>query len=71
LVAKPSYVGVGVDGLACPLHHPMVCDNSAFLKGVKPPGLDIGCSIDRLVPVLLNLTWRSSLLPGRAYPSSE
>jgi hypothetical protein len=24
LVAKPSHVGVDVDGLACPLHHPTV-----------------------------------------------
>jgi hypothetical protein len=24
LVAKPSYVGVDVDGLPCPLHYPMV-----------------------------------------------
>jgi hypothetical protein len=25
LVAKPSYVGVNVDGLACPLYRPTVC----------------------------------------------
>jgi hypothetical protein len=25
LAAKPSHVGVNVDGLACPLHRPMVC----------------------------------------------
>jgi hypothetical protein len=24
LAAKPSHVGVNVDGLACPLHYPMV-----------------------------------------------
>jgi hypothetical protein len=25
LVAKPSHVGVDVDGLACPLHRAMAC----------------------------------------------
>jgi hypothetical protein len=25
LVAKPSHMGVDVDGLAYPLHHPMAC----------------------------------------------
>jgi hypothetical protein len=25
LAAKPSHIGVDVDGLACPLHRPMVC----------------------------------------------
>jgi hypothetical protein len=25
LAAKPFHVGVNVDGIACPLHHPMVC----------------------------------------------
>jgi hypothetical protein len=25
LAAKPSHVGVNVDGLACPLHHPTSC----------------------------------------------
>jgi hypothetical protein len=25
LVAKPSYVGVDVDGLACSLHRPTTC----------------------------------------------
>jgi hypothetical protein len=62
LAANPSHVGVDVDGLACSLHHPMVCghqtrgqsflsdavlsrraivSDGAFLKDVKPPGLDI------------------------------
>jgi hypothetical protein len=38
LVAKSSHVGVDVDGLACPLHWPMVhsCEigNRAYLPGV-------------------------------------
>jgi hypothetical protein len=27
LVAKPSHVGVDVDGLACPLHRPTACSH--------------------------------------------
>jgi hypothetical protein len=38
LVAKPSHVEVGVDGLACPLHHPMACNHQSrgqgFLSGI-------------------------------------
>jgi hypothetical protein len=37
LVAKPSHVGVDVDGLAYPLHHPMTCScqsrGQGFLSG--------------------------------------
>jgi hypothetical protein len=37
LAAKSSHVGVDVDGLACPLHHPMTCNNQmrrwVFLSG--------------------------------------
>jgi hypothetical protein len=52
--AKPSHMRVDVDGLAYPLHHPMVYGMSgaapfhcavvggdAFSRGVRPPGLDI------------------------------
>jgi hypothetical protein len=42
LAAKISHVGVDVDGLACPLHRPMVrcCSGRWHLLGdVKPPGL--------------------------------
>jgi hypothetical protein len=27
LAAKPSHMGVDVEGLVCPLHHPMACDH--------------------------------------------
>jgi hypothetical protein len=27
LAAKPSHMGVDVDGLACPLHRPIVCSS--------------------------------------------
>jgi hypothetical protein len=37
LAAKPSHVGVYVDALACPLHHPMACGcqtrGHGFLSG--------------------------------------
>jgi hypothetical protein len=40
LAAKPSHVGVDVDGLACLLHHPMVYDcqtmGQRFLTGAAP-----------------------------------
>jgi hypothetical protein len=40
LVAKLSHVGVDVDGLACPLHRPTVCDRQmrgqSFLSGAAP-----------------------------------
>jgi hypothetical protein len=38
LAAKPYHVGVNVDGLACPLHHPTACNcqtrRQGFLYGV-------------------------------------
>jgi hypothetical protein len=37
LTAKPSYVGVNVDGIACLLHRPTVCNHQTrghgFLSG--------------------------------------
>jgi hypothetical protein len=37
LTAKPSHIGIDVDGLACPLHCPMVCNHQTrghnFLSG--------------------------------------
>jgi hypothetical protein len=37
VTAKPSHVGVDVDRLACPLHHPAVCGHQtrgqSFLSG--------------------------------------
>jgi hypothetical protein len=40
LAAKPSHVGVDMDELACPLHHPTVCDRQtrghSFLSGAAP-----------------------------------
>jgi hypothetical protein len=36
LAAKPFHVGVDVDGLVCPLHHPTVCSRQtrgSFLFG--------------------------------------
>jgi hypothetical protein len=37
LTAKSSHVGVDVDGLACPLHHTMICNHQtrgqSFLSG--------------------------------------
>jgi hypothetical protein len=41
LTAKPSHVGVDVDGLAYPLHRPMVCDHQtrglSFLSDATLP----------------------------------
>jgi hypothetical protein len=41
LPARPSHVGVNVDGIACPMHYPMVCVQQtmgqSFLSGVAPP----------------------------------
>jgi hypothetical protein len=38
LAAKPSHVRVNVDGLSCPLHHPMACGyqtrGHVYLSGV-------------------------------------
>jgi hypothetical protein len=38
LVAEPSHVGVDVDELSCPLHHPMACcrqtKDHGFLSGM-------------------------------------
>jgi hypothetical protein len=36
LAAKPAHLGVDVDGLACPLHHPMVCDRQMRGEGLLP-----------------------------------
>jgi hypothetical protein len=57
MAAKSSHVGVDVDGLACPLHHPTACScqtrgqsflshhaivgGGAFSGGARPPSLDI------------------------------
>jgi hypothetical protein len=48
-----------------------VVGGGTFLGGVKPLGLDIQWSVDRLVPVLSNLTWSKLFLPEHAYPISE
>jgi hypothetical protein len=40
--AKPPHVGVGVDGLACPLHHPMVCNCQMRGHGLLP-GVVLSC----------------------------
>jgi hypothetical protein len=34
LAAKPSHVGVDVDVLACPLHHPTACSRQTRGQGV-------------------------------------
>jgi hypothetical protein len=34
LAAKPSHVGVDVDGLACPLHCPMTCSYQTRGQGL-------------------------------------
>jgi hypothetical protein len=39
LAAKPSHVGVNVDGLACPLHYPMVHSFQMMGHCYIPPGL--------------------------------
>jgi hypothetical protein len=36
MVAKPSHVGVNVDGLACPLHRPMTCNRQMRGQGHLP-----------------------------------
>jgi hypothetical protein len=42
MVAKPSHVGVDVDGLACPLHRPMVHSYQTRGQGL-PPGNALSC----------------------------
>jgi hypothetical protein len=41
LAVKPAHMGVDVDGLVCPLHHPMSCDRQmrghGLLLGVVLP----------------------------------
>jgi hypothetical protein len=46
LAAKPSHVGVDVDGLACPLHRPMVRTNQMRGQGL-PPGVVFSCCYSR------------------------
>jgi hypothetical protein len=57
LAAKPTHVGVDLDGLACPLHRPMACSRQMRRQGLlsgavlsrhysgavalKPPSLNI------------------------------
>jgi hypothetical protein len=36
LFAKPTHVGVDMDGLAYPLHHPMICDRQTRGHGLLP-----------------------------------
>jgi hypothetical protein len=36
LAAKPTHVGVDVDGLACPLHYPMACGQQTKGHGLLP-----------------------------------
>jgi hypothetical protein len=36
MAAKPPYVGLGVDGLACPLQRPMACSHETRGRGLLP-----------------------------------
>jgi hypothetical protein len=36
LVAKPSHMGVDVDGVACPLYYPMACSRQTRGQGFLP-----------------------------------
>jgi hypothetical protein len=46
LVAKPSHMGVDVDGLGCPLHCPMVHSCQTRGHGL-PPGVVLSCRCSR------------------------
>jgi hypothetical protein len=51
LATKPAHVGVDVDELSCPLHNlvpSLQWGGGTFLGDVKPHGLDIWWSIDRV-----------------------
>jgi hypothetical protein len=36
MAAKPPYVGLGVDGLACPLQRPTTCNHETRGRGLLP-----------------------------------
>jgi hypothetical protein len=66
--------GADVDMLACSLHRPMVfsCQrgDQSFRTGATPSH-HAAVVLTIRVPVRPNLIWRSSHLPGHAYPTSE
>jgi hypothetical protein len=78
LVAKPSHVGVDVDGLACPLHHPMTCSHQTRGHGLLP-GTVLSCHCSGRwclfggceAPELGYLVRVESFLLGHTYPMSE
>jgi hypothetical protein len=47
LDAKPSHMGVNVDGLACSLHHPMACSRQTRGQGLLPSTVLSRCCIGR------------------------
>jgi hypothetical protein len=58
LAAKPSHVGVNVDGLAYPLHRPMACNRQTRGQGLLPGViLSHQCSGRWCLSVNVNPTW--------------
>jgi hypothetical protein len=66
MAAKPSHMGVDVDGLACPLHHPMTWSCQTRGHGLLP-GVVLSCrcsgrwclfgeELSVWIPALPNLT---------------
>jgi hypothetical protein len=61
LAAKPPHTGVGVDGLTCPVHHPMACSCQTRGHGLLPDAvLSCRCSGRWHLPGDVKL-------PGRGY----
>jgi hypothetical protein len=46
LAAKPPHVGLGVDGLACPLHRPTACSHETRGQSLLP-GVVLSCRCSR------------------------
>jgi hypothetical protein len=48
LAANPTHMGVDVDGLACPLHHPIACGHQMRGQGLLP-GVILSCHCSGVV----------------------
>jgi hypothetical protein len=59
LAAKPSHVGVNVDGLACPLHRPTICSCQA-----RGQGFQSGVALSRHATVGSGAFSRDAKPPG-------
>jgi hypothetical protein len=69
LSAKPSHMRLDVDGLACPLHHPMVC--GCHTRGQSPSAAFIYLITKLLLGVLPPMLIHMMLLSCRGSKSSN